>query len=96
MNIQEATAIALTEEDRSVLEGMVRSPKTEQRLVERAQGYLKSPNGRALTNRATRTSDTARPRCSPRSIQITRLKLTKRQRMTAPGTICRAPVLHAA
>ena len=36
MNIQEATPIELTAEERAVLEGMVRSPKTEQRLAKRA------------------------------------------------------------
>src|SRR5512134_1295568 len=40
MNIQEATPIELTAEERSVLEGMVRSPKTEQRLAKRARVVL--------------------------------------------------------
>jgi transposase len=35
--------------------------------LERKQGYLKLPNGRALTARATTTSGTAPPPCSPRS-----------------------------
>src|SRR3972149_2763909 len=40
MNIQEATPISLTAEERAVLEGMVRSPKTEQRLAKRARVVL--------------------------------------------------------
>jgi len=40
MNIQEATPIELTAEERAVLEGMVRSPKTEQRLAQRARVVL--------------------------------------------------------
>src|SRR5260370_16160023 len=40
MNIQEATPIELTAEERAVLEGMVRSPKTEQRLAKRARVVL--------------------------------------------------------
>ena len=40
MAIQEATPIALTADERAVLEGWVRAPKTEQRLVERARIVL--------------------------------------------------------
>src|SRR5260221_11992122 len=40
MNIQEATPTELTAEERAVLEGMVRSPKTEQRLAKRAPVVL--------------------------------------------------------
>ena len=37
MAIREATPIALTAEERAVLEGWVRAPTSEQRLVERAR-----------------------------------------------------------
>jgi transposase len=47
MNIQEATPIDLTEAERAVLEGMVRSPKTERRLAERAQIVLLAARGLA-------------------------------------------------
>jgi len=40
MNIQEATPIELTAEERAVLESMVRSPKTEQRLAQRGRVVL--------------------------------------------------------
>lgn len=47
MNIQEATPISLTEEERAVLEGMVRSPKTEQGLSDRARIVLLAAEGRS-------------------------------------------------
>ena len=47
MNIQEATPIELTAEERAVLEGMVRSPKTEHGLVERARIVLLAAAGRS-------------------------------------------------
>jgi len=47
MRIQEATPISLTEEERAVLEGMVRSPKTEQGLSERARIVLLAAEGRS-------------------------------------------------
>jgi transposase len=47
MNIQEATPIELTEAERAVLESMVRSPKTEQRLAERARIVLLAGAGRS-------------------------------------------------
>ena len=47
MNIREATPIDLTEAERAVLESMVRSPKTEQRLVERARIVLLADAGRS-------------------------------------------------
>src|SRR6266576_1833447 len=40
MDIQEATPIKLTAEERSALEAMIRSPKTEHVLVERARIVL--------------------------------------------------------
>jgi hypothetical protein len=40
MNIQEATPIDLTERERSALEAMIRSPKTEHGIVERARIVL--------------------------------------------------------
>src|SRR5512132_495224 len=47
MNIQEATPIELTEAERAVLESMVRFPKTEQRLAERARIVLLAGAGRS-------------------------------------------------
>ena len=47
MNIQEATVIDLTEQERSVLEAMMRSPKTEQGTVERARIVLLAAQGRS-------------------------------------------------
>ena len=47
MNIQEATPIILTEEERTVLEGMVRSPKTARALSERARMVLLAAEGRS-------------------------------------------------
>lgn len=47
MNIQEATPIVLSGEERRVLEGMVRSPKTEHGLVERAKMVLLAAEGRS-------------------------------------------------
>jgi transposase len=47
MAIQEATPIALTADERAVLEGWVRAPKSEQRLVERARIVLLAAAGRA-------------------------------------------------
>ena len=47
MNIQEATPIELTEEERSALEAMIRSPKTEHGLVERARIVVLAAKGRS-------------------------------------------------
>jgi transposase len=47
MNIQEATPIALTEQERSALEAMIRSPKTEHGIVERARIVLLASEGRS-------------------------------------------------
>lgn len=47
MNIQEATPIELTEEERSVLKGIVRSPRSEHGLVERARIVLLAADGRS-------------------------------------------------
>jgi hypothetical protein len=47
MNIQEATPIRLTEEERSVLESMIRSPKTGHGLVIRARIVLLRAAGRS-------------------------------------------------
>lgn len=47
MNIQEATPIELTEQERSVLEAMIRSPKTEHGTVERARIVLLAAQGRS-------------------------------------------------
>jgi len=47
MNIQEATPIRLTEEERAVLESMVRSPKTAQGMSERARMVLLAADGRS-------------------------------------------------
>ncbi len=53
MNIQEATPITLTEEERAVLESMVRSPKTAQGLSERARMVLLAADGRSTRSIAT-------------------------------------------
>jgi transposase len=47
MNIQEATVIELTEHERSTLEGITRSAKTEHGLVERARIVLLAAQGRS-------------------------------------------------
>ena len=47
MNIQEATPIVLTEQERSDLEAMIRSPKTEHGIVERARIVLLAAEGRS-------------------------------------------------
>ena len=48
MNIQEATPIELTEQKRSALEAMIRSPKTEHGIVERARIVLLAAEGRSI------------------------------------------------
>src|SRR5262249_40312367 len=47
MNIQEATLIVLSEQERSALEAMIRSPKTEHGPVERARIVLLAAEGRS-------------------------------------------------
>jgi hypothetical protein len=47
MKIQEVTRVELTAEERSVLEGIVRSATTQQRLVERARIVLLAAAGLA-------------------------------------------------
>ena len=47
MNIQEATLIVLSEQERSALEAMIRSPKTEHGTVERARIVLLAAEGRS-------------------------------------------------
>ena len=47
MNIQEATPIVLTEQERSLLEAMMRSAKTEHGIVERARIVLLAAEGRS-------------------------------------------------
>ena len=47
MNIQEATVIDLTEQERSALEAMIRSPKTEHGIVERARIVVLAAVGRS-------------------------------------------------
>jgi transposase len=47
MNIQEATPIILSEQERSALEAMIRSPKTEHGIVERARIVLLAAEGRS-------------------------------------------------
>lgn len=58
MNIQEATPIELTEAERAVLESMVRSPKTEQRLAERARIVLLAGAGRSTRSIAAEVGGT--------------------------------------
>src|SRR5947208_15416847 len=47
MDIQEATPIKLTAEERSALEAMIRSPKTEHVLVERPRIVLLAAHSRS-------------------------------------------------
>ena len=47
MNLQEATPIVLTEQERSALEAMMRSAKTEHVIVERARMVLLAAEGRS-------------------------------------------------
>jgi len=53
MNIQEATPIVLTEQERSALEAMIRSPKTEHGIVERARVVLLAAQGRSTRSIAS-------------------------------------------
>ena len=53
MNIQEATPIELTEQERSVLEAMIRSAKTEHGTVERARIVLLAAQGRSTRSIAS-------------------------------------------
>jgi DNA-binding CsgD family transcriptional regulator len=46
MNL-EATPVGLTDEERAMLESLVRLPKTEQRLAERARIVLLAAEGRS-------------------------------------------------
>ena len=48
MNIPEATVIALTEQERCELISMIRSPKTEHGIVERARIVLLAAEGRSM------------------------------------------------
>src|ERR1700746_4048779 len=54
MNIQEATVIELTEHERSTLEGITRSAKTEHGLVERARIVLLAAQGRSTRSIAAK------------------------------------------
>jgi len=47
MNLQEATPIELTKQERSALETMIRSPKAEHGIVERARIVLLAVEGRS-------------------------------------------------
>lgn len=53
MNIQEATPIVLTEQERSALEAVIRSPKTEHGIVERARVVLLAAQGRSTRSIAS-------------------------------------------
>ena len=53
MSIQEATPIVLTEQERSTLEVMIRSPKTEHGIVERARIVLLAAQGRSTRSIAS-------------------------------------------
>ena len=60
MNIQEATPMEVMERERSALEAMIRSAKTEHGLVERAlsarSGWLSLMSGIQLSKKAAVTS----------------------------------------
>ncbi|WIM13600.1 IS630 family transposase [Enhydrobacter sp.] len=53
MNIEEATPIVLSDQERSALEAMIRSPKTEHGIVERARIVLLAAEGRSTRSIAT-------------------------------------------
>ena len=92
MKIQEATAVVLTEQERLMLESMVRSPKTEQRLAERARIVLLAADGlatRAIHREVGCTIGTA----SKWRVRFARHRLAGLQDLPRPGSM---PVYGAA
>jgi transposase len=85
MNIQEATPIELTAEERTVLEGMVRSPKTEQRLAKRARVVLLAADG-VSTRQIARTVGFSIGKASQWRIRFARDRLAGLQDKPRPGS----------
>ena len=85
MNIQEATPIELTAEERAVLEGMVRSPKTEQRLAKRARVVLLAAD-RVSTRQIARTVGFSIGKASQWRIRFAREQLAGLGDKPRPGS----------
>ena len=85
MNIQEATPIELTAEERTVLEGMVRSPKTEQRLAKRARVVLLAAD-HLSTRQIARTVGFSIGKASQWWIRFARDRLAGLQDKPRPGS----------
>jgi transposase len=85
MNIQEATPVELTAEERAVLEGMVRSPKTEQRLAKRARVVLLAADG-VSTRQIARTVGLSIGKASQWRIRFARARLAGLQDKPRPGS----------
>jgi transposase len=84
MSIQEATPIELTAEERAVLEGMVRSPKTEQRLAQRARVVLLAADG-VSTRQIARTVGLSIGKASQWRVRFGRDRLAGLQDKPRPG-----------
>jgi len=84
MDIQEATPIKLTAEERSALEAMIRSPKTEHVLVERARIVLLAAQGRSTRSIAAEL-DTWPGRVSRWRTRFARHRLTGLHDLPRPG-----------
>jgi transposase len=85
MNIQEATPIELTAEERAMLESMVRSPKTEQRLAKRARVVLLAAD-RMSTRQIARTVGFSIGKASQWRIRFARDRLAGLQDKPRPGS----------
>jgi transposase len=85
MNIQEATPIELTAEERAMLESMVRSPKTEQRLAKRAQVVLLAAD-RMSTRQIARTVGFSIGKASQWRIRFARDRVAGLQDKPRPGS----------
>ena len=84
MDIQEATPIKLTAEERSALEAMIRSPKTEHVLVERARIVLLAAQGRSTRSIAAEL-DTWPGRVSRWRTRFARHRLAGLHDLPRPG-----------
>jgi transposase len=84
MDLQEATPIELTAEERSALEAMIRSPKTEHGLVERARIVLLAAQGRSTRSIAAEL-DTWPGRVSRWRTRFARHRLTGLHDLPRPG-----------
>src|SRR5437660_2470004 len=88
MDIQEATPIKLTAEERSALEAMIRSPKTEHVLVERARIVLLAAQGRSTRSIAAEL-DTWPGRVSRWRTRFARHRLAGLHDLPRPGPVPR-------